>query len=123
MPIAALLHRRGQCDQCMIRLRLADDLQSDRHGAIVKSGWKSTRRKAQHINEACPAAELIERFSIEQGRVRITFSGRWRADRKRWQHDRPGIPEDAIDEVRGKLRACRDAGCKYCIVDCEPFAP
>ena len=49
----------------MIGQRFADDLQGDRHGAIVKSDRNSNGGKAEHINEPRPATELVQRFGFE----------------------------------------------------------
>src|SRR6516164_9876600 len=105
IPMAAILHGCGQCYQCMIRLRLADNLHGDRHGAIIETDRKSNGRKAKQIDKPCPAAELVKRLGVKGRRARIALRDAWRADRKCWQYNCPGVAKDMAEKIYGNLGA------------------
>src|SRR6516165_1302992 len=105
----------------MIGPRFANYLQGDRHSAIVEPHGDRNRRETEQINEPRPAAQLIERFGVENTRARVAFGNRGRADCKRRKYNRLGILKDLADKIRNESRARRYTGRKRYIVDCEPL--
>ena len=60
----------------VVRARPSDDLQRHRHAAVIEADRKRNRRKADHVDEAGKAAQLIERARAECGAVRVALGAR-----------------------------------------------
>ena len=87
----------------MIGPWFADNLQGDRHGAVVKSDRNSNGGKAEHIDEPRPVTEFVQRFGIERCGARVALDGERCSDRNRRQDKCFGIPKNVVDEIHGQL--------------------
>ena len=107
MPVAAILHGYSQSDQRVIRSWLADDLEGNRHAAVVEADRDRNGRKSEHVDEAGPVAELIERFRFEPGSARVAFGSRRRPHREYGQADGVCIAKYMGDKIVRELPAGR----------------
>ncbi len=66
--------------------RASDDLQADRHPALVEPGRDGNGGQAQQIDEAGEAAQRVERPRRKAIRARVALGGARRQDRHDGQH-------------------------------------
>src|SRR5262245_16105818 len=102
VPVGRSLHLPAEIEQCKVAAGLPDDLQCNRHCAVIKTNWQGDSGESQHVDEARPAAEGIKRRGRKPLGYRIAFVRRGRTNCHHGQHGRIRIVQNLRDEIGGK---------------------